>query len=110
MFAGESRTEGRDEGVGLRGGNAVAATADQIEPLVIARGGLRGGETERTEEIDVADQAAVVGPGGKDADDFMGFALNAEGAADDVGGAGEASLPDGVAEEGHAMFTENLFL
>jgi hypothetical protein len=78
-------TEVRNEAVGLRAGEAAGAASDEPEPGRAAVCHFLFGETEWAEEVERAQMAPVVEGGGPHADDHVGPAVDANGAANDVG-------------------------
>ena len=90
---GKSVAKGQDKSFPLRHGNRSGAPADDVYPLTATGGAFAVSEAERAENADLSDYLIVVGPRGQDANDFVGFAFNANGSADDVRCTAEMVLP-----------------
>ena len=60
-------------------------------------------ESEGTEQVDQTEMAPVVEGGRQHADDVVGFAVDANDAADDVGVTAEARLPEAVTDHEDAV-------
>src|SRR6185295_2982886 len=99
-----------DEGFGLRSREARGATPDEAEPGGAAVAAFLLAETERPENVDPGQVAPVAEVGGQHADDFVGLAIDANGAADDAGVAPEASLPVAVADDEDAVVAQDLLV
>ena len=66
-------------------------------------------EPEWAEEVVRAKVPPVVDRVRQDADDFVRFAIHANGAADDVRGAAEAVLPEALTDDHDAVVARHVF-
>src|SRR2546422_1054615 len=87
----DSTNSGRSSRVRERDG--AGATPDEAEPGGATVRCFLLGEAEWPEEVERPQMAPVVDGGGQHADDLVGFTVDADGAADDVGVTPEAILP-----------------
>ena len=81
------------------------ASSDDAEDCAAPIGGLLLVERERAEEIEPAEMPPVIQPGRQNADDLVRFAVDANGAADDVGLAAESVLPRALTEKHDAVIS-----
>ncbi len=110
IVGSETATEVGDEAVGLRAGEGAGATPDEADPGGATVGRFLFGETEWPEEVERTQVAPVVQGGGQHADDLVGFAVDANGAADDVAVAPEAILPESVTDDEDAVVAQDGFV
>jgi len=106
----EAATEVDDEAVGLRAGERAGATPDEADPRGPPVGRLLFGESEWPEQVERTQMAPVVECGGQHADDLVGFAVDANGAADDVGVTPEAIAPESLTDDEDAVVSEDGFV
>jgi hypothetical protein len=107
---GEAATEVGDEGVGLRVREGAGATPHETNPSGSAIRDFLVGQAEWPEKIERTQMAPVVDGRGQHADDFVGFAVDANDATNDVGVASEAVLPTAVADQEDPVIAQEGFI
>ena len=106
----EATTKVGDEAVALRAGEGAGATPDEAEPGGATVGRFLFAQTEWAEDVERTQVAPVVQGGGQHAHDLVAFAVDADGAADDVAVTPETILPESVTDDEDAVVAQDGFV